>query len=488
VDLGAANHEPVIYRYGGDPAQFGELWLPEGAAAGTVVVIHGGFWRARYDLSLGRPLGADLAARGYAAWNLEYRRAQAGGGWPETFEDVAAGIDLLATLPVDTSKVVAVGHSAGGHLSAWAAGRAKLPPGAPGAPAGGDPGRAGGRRRAFVAVTGVVSQAGVLALADCARERVGGTAALDLMGAGPDELQAEYRLADPIAAVPLDAPVLCLHSRGDADVPYSYSERYVAAATAAGGRATLTETHGDHLTLIDPASADWAAAIAALPALLSLAGRRGEASGEEFKHVVQYVLRYLAARGPVGPAHADEVPDTRVGVRDDLGVVAGVYIACDLGYAHTARVAPGQVLVVLTEQGGCHEFRLAHDPVHPRALRHHLEVDAEALAFPRALAVIGPCEGRLHRHPQVRVDRPDHGGEDLLLRPEVGVEAAGRYPCSCADVRDRCPTVTALAEELLCGRQQALCRRPLVCCHAEFAVQGQGTGTPLAGACTSVPV
>jgi acetyl esterase/lipase len=279
VDLGAARHEPVIHRYGGDPAQFGELWLPERASAGTVVVIHGGFWRARYDLSLGRPLAADLAARGYAAWNLEYRRALAGGGWPETFDDVAAGIDLLAKLPVDTSKVVAVGHSAGGHLSAWAAGRGKLPRGAPGAPAGGDQGPAGGSRRAFVAVTGVVSQAGVLALADCARERVGGTAALDLMGAGPDQLPAEYRLADPIAAVPLDAPVLCLHSRGDADVPYSYSERYVAAATAAGGRATLTETRGDHFTLIDPASADWAAAIAALPALLSLAGLLSRPAG-----------------------------------------------------------------------------------------------------------------------------------------------------------------------------------------------------------------
>jgi acetyl esterase/lipase len=77
VGQGGAKHEPVIHRYGADPAQFGELWRPEGAAAGTVVVIHGGFWRARYDLSLGRPLAADLAARGYAAWNLEYRRALA---------------------------------------------------------------------------------------------------------------------------------------------------------------------------------------------------------------------------------------------------------------------------------------------------------------------------------------------------------------------------------------------------------------------------
>ncbi len=164
--------EPVAYRYGPDPAQFGELSLPDRPALGTVVIIHGGFWRARYNLSLGRPLAADLAARGYAAWNLEYRRAGGGGGWPSTFEDVAAGIDLLATLPADTARVVAVGHSAGGHLGVWAAGRSGLPDGAPGA-------------RPRVPVTGVVSQAGVLTLADCAREGVGGTAALDLMGGEP---------------------------------------------------------------------------------------------------------------------------------------------------------------------------------------------------------------------------------------------------------------------------------------------------------------
>ena len=252
----SARYTPTTYQYGADPAQFGELWRPDGPSAGTVVVIHGGFWRARYDLSLGRPLAADLAARGYAAWNLEYRRALAGGGWPATFADVAAGIDLLAELPVDSARVAAVGHSAGGHLAAWAAGRGELTPGAP----GGSP---------VVAVTGVISQAGVLALADCAREGVGGTAATDLMGGGPDEMPEEYRLADPIAAVPIAAPVLCLHSRADDNVPYSYSERYVAAATAAGGRAALTETSGDHFTVIDPASAAWAAAVAALRTLLS---------------------------------------------------------------------------------------------------------------------------------------------------------------------------------------------------------------------------
>jgi acetyl esterase/lipase len=246
-------------HYGQDPAQFGELWLPDGPqaarAAGTVVIVHGGFWRARYDLSLGRPLAADLARRGYAGWNLEYRRAGAGGGWPATFEDVAAGFDLLAKLPVDTSRVVAIGHSAGGHLAAWAAGRDKLPPGVPGA-------------SPRVTPVAVVSQAGVLALADCARDRVGGTAAPDLMGGGPEELPEPYRLADPIAAVPLAATVLCLHSRRDDEVPFGYSERYVEAATRAGGTAVLDETAGDHYTLIDPGTADWQAVVEALPGLV----------------------------------------------------------------------------------------------------------------------------------------------------------------------------------------------------------------------------
>ncbi|MDP9118363.1 MAG: alpha/beta hydrolase, partial [Actinomycetota bacterium] len=119
--------------YGTAQFQFGDLYRPSGAAhPGVIVVIHGGFWRSQYDLTLGAPLALDLAARGYLTWNLEYRRVGGGGGWPNTLADVAAGIDHLATLGVDTSRVVAVGHSAGGQLAAWAAGRARLPGGAPG--------------------------------------------------------------------------------------------------------------------------------------------------------------------------------------------------------------------------------------------------------------------------------------------------------------------------------------------------------------------
>jgi acetyl esterase/lipase len=259
---------PVLHQYGPAAAQFGELWLPSVPSTATVVIVHGGFWRARYDLSLGRPLAADLMRRGYAVWNLEYRRVGAGGGWPATFEDIAAGIDLLAELPVDTTRVAAIGHSAGGHLAAWAAGRAGLPFGAPGA-------------RPLVAVTAVISQAGVLALADCAREGVGGTAALDLMGGRPQDLPERYRLADPMTAVPVEAAVLCLHSRADDAVPFAYSERYVAATARAGGRARLHQTDGDHFTLIDPHSADWRMAADALPGLLGLPGGHLGAGGGE---------------------------------------------------------------------------------------------------------------------------------------------------------------------------------------------------------------
>lgn len=240
---------PTIHRYGPGPAQYGELWSPDpgdsgpgtGAGSrGTVVIIHGGFWRARYGLELGRPLAADLAKRGYTAWNLEYRRAGEGGGWPETFDDIVSGIGKLADLEVTTDKVVAIGHSAGGHLAVWAAAQPQ------------------------VLLTGVISQAGVLTLADCARDHTGDTAAQDLMGGEPDDLPAEYRLADPITAVPAPCPVLCLHSRRDENVPYRYSERYVAESAKAGGEARLLETMGDHFTLITPSSTDWLLAVEAL--------------------------------------------------------------------------------------------------------------------------------------------------------------------------------------------------------------------------------
>jgi acetyl esterase/lipase len=218
-------------------------------------VLHGGFWLAEYDLSLGAPLAADLASRGYPSFNLEYRRVGDGGGWPTTLQDVSDGIDLLASLKVDTSHVVVIGHSAGGQLAAWAAGRSRLPASAPG-------------RNPKVTVTAVVSQAGVLDLATAATTGVGGNAEDEFLGGGPAQVPQRYAVADPIKQVPLKAPVLCVHSRADQNVPFAQSVSYVAAARAAGAVATLTEVEGDHFTLIDPTSAAWRTVVDALPRLL----------------------------------------------------------------------------------------------------------------------------------------------------------------------------------------------------------------------------
>ncbi|MDT4940392.1 MAG: hypothetical protein QOJ34_481 [Pseudonocardiales bacterium] len=237
--------EPRRIGYGPDPAQFGELSLPRRAEhAGTVVIVHGGFWRVLYELDLGRPLATDLVAHGFAVWNIEYRRIGNGGGWPSTADDVSTAIDHLALLDTDTSAVVAVGHSAGGHLAVWAAGR----------PAAG------------VRLTAAVAQAGVLDLVGAHQQGLGRGAVADLLGGGPAAVPERYAAADPLGAAPLTVPVLCVHAGADDIVPISQSESYVAAAA---GRATLCEVPGDHFTVIDPQHESWAAVRSALPDLLA---------------------------------------------------------------------------------------------------------------------------------------------------------------------------------------------------------------------------
>lgn len=234
---------PQRYTYGPDPSQWAELHLPrEQVHAGVVVVIHGGYWRSSYGAELGAPLARDLAAHGVAAWNLEYRRMGNGGGWPETFLDVAAGIDALARAAadhgLDLSHVVVLGHSAGGQLGVWAAGRAALPATAVGAgPA--------------VAVSGVVSQSGLLNLSQAQRLGLSNNAVARLMG---DDVAP----ADPMAAIPLPVPVYAVQAADDGDVPASQSQSYVGTVVAAGGQAEFIEVPGDHYDLIDPSSGAYA--------------------------------------------------------------------------------------------------------------------------------------------------------------------------------------------------------------------------------------
>ncbi len=231
--------------YGEDASQYGELSSPEGAGqrAGVAVVIHGGYWRARYGAELGRPLAADLAAHGVTVWNMEYRRAGNGGGWPQTFDDVSAGIDKLGELGVDTSRVVLVGHSAGGHLAVWAAGRGKLPGRAPGA-------------APKVPVTAVVSQSGLLDLKAARELNLSDGAVRNLLGGSPDD--ERYRLADPMQQLPLGLPVYAVYGEADDTVPPQLSMDYAAAAQAAGDPAELIAVPGDHFALIDVTTPAWA--------------------------------------------------------------------------------------------------------------------------------------------------------------------------------------------------------------------------------------
>jgi acetyl esterase/lipase len=241
-------------RYGLDRSQRADLHLPAGEGPHPVmVVIHGGSWRARYSRIVMRGLVADLVRRGWAAWNIEYRRLGNGGGWPATFEDVAAAIDHLPQLDaqLDLTRASVLGHSAGGHLALWAAGRDRLPPGAPGF-------RDGGPR---VRLRQAIAQAGVCDLAGSYRRWHGGAAG-ELMGGGPDEVPDRYAIGDPLRHVPLALPVLLVHGLLDQTVSIELSRKYAVAAQAAGGEVQLVEIDGEagrHRAHIDPLGVAWAA-------------------------------------------------------------------------------------------------------------------------------------------------------------------------------------------------------------------------------------
>jgi acetyl esterase/lipase len=251
---------PQRHFYGPDPSQFADLHLPaRRCRPGTVVLIHGGFWGPRFGADNLDGVAADLAGRGWVAWNIEYRRIGLGGGYPSTLEDVAAAIDHLATLAdVGTGRVVAVGHSAGGHLATWAAGRTKLAAGAPGA-------------RPVIEIAGVMSLAGVLDLGAAAREKIGNGAATALMGGDPGELPERYAVADPLSQVPIPAAVRCVHAQPDDRVPFAQSVTYVAAARASGQDAQLLEVGGDHFTVADTTAPTWPAIIKRLEELMGRA-------------------------------------------------------------------------------------------------------------------------------------------------------------------------------------------------------------------------
>ncbi|WP_309081753.1 alpha/beta hydrolase [Zhihengliuella sp.] len=259
----------TLHHYGESPSQFLELVLPSlehgEQPSGVAVVIHGGYWRATYGADLGLPLAADLAQHGWVAANLEYRRIDGddpedAGGWPATFEDVAAGIDALADLLPESYRelpVYAVGHSAGGHLAVWAAHRSEFDAGAVGA-------------EPRVRLAGVVSQAGLLDLHLAHEMQLSDDAAGRLMGSTPVDAPEDWHHADPARLAPAPVDVVVLHPEADEDVPAAVAHSYCEAAAGAGASPRFRPVPGDHLALIDPESRAWKLTLRELARLAGL--------------------------------------------------------------------------------------------------------------------------------------------------------------------------------------------------------------------------
>jgi acetyl esterase/lipase len=232
------------------------LHLPAGRGPFPVVVLlHGGFWRIGWDRTLMTSLARDLAERGIAAWNVEYRRVgQEGGGWPGTLHDVAAAVDhLVVVSDIDATRVIACGHSAGGHLALWLAGRHRLPAEAPGA-------------NPVVRLRAVIAQAAVADLSGGWSSGFGRDEIAGLLGGPPGDVPDRYRIADPIGLLPLGLPQVLVHGTADEEVPPAQSHAYVRAG---GSEAELIEfDRADHFDVIDPQHAAWQAVVERLAALL----------------------------------------------------------------------------------------------------------------------------------------------------------------------------------------------------------------------------
>lgn len=225
---------PETRSYGSDPAQVYDVLLPAAdppPVPATVVVVHGGFWRKEYDREHALPEARAFADAGFHVVVAEYRRAgMPGGGVPGTLDDVR---DLLASVASQAdlpASLVLVGHSAGGHLVTWAAGRSW----------------AAGR-----GIAGVVSLAGVVDLGASDRLHLGSDAAREFVGTGPGT--PAWTSADPMSTLPPKVPVRLVNGADDATVPPEVADAYVLGATAAGGDVTVEVVPAtDHMAIIDP--------------------------------------------------------------------------------------------------------------------------------------------------------------------------------------------------------------------------------------------
>jgi acetyl esterase/lipase len=219
---------PERIPYGDDASQFFELWHPEQAVAGFAVFIHGGFWRAKYDLSYANPFCAALAARGIVTANVEYRRVgQPGGAWPGTFEDVVAGIKA-ASEHLGRAPVV-VGHSAGGHLALRLASEP-------------------------VPLKAVIAVAPVADLRLAYELNLSNGAVVEFLGGTPEAMPSRYDEARASSHA-VSARRFIVHGTKDEDVPIGITRAFMRARQNDPERPSLLEIpDAGHMDPIDPES------------------------------------------------------------------------------------------------------------------------------------------------------------------------------------------------------------------------------------------
>ena len=252
--------------YGADANQFAELRVPGGAGPHPVVVlVHGGCFKTYASLANLAPVGDVLKGRGIATLNVEYRRVdQPGGGWPNTYLDVGNAVDHVRTLAgehhLDLSRVVIVGHSAGGHLAMWAAARSRVPRGS--ALYMANP----------LAVRGVVDLAGPLDLTaniegyeGLCRDRV----ITNLMGGTPASVPEHYTQASPMKLLPLGVPQVIVLGEYEEYVPRHFAQTYVQTAERAGDRVRMLLIPGaGHFEIASPRAAIWPKVESAIRSLI----------------------------------------------------------------------------------------------------------------------------------------------------------------------------------------------------------------------------
>jgi len=229
--------------YGSDPNQFFDLRLPPGKGSFPLVInIHGGYWRAKYNLNHAGHLCAALAAKGLATANLEYRRVgNEGGAWPGTFADIRSAFHFLAQnaaqFSLDAQRIVVMGHSAGGQLALCLAAHEPT-------------------------ITRAVSLAGVVDLRSAYRLHLSNDAVVEFLRGTPTEVPDHYREADPMQLTIPNARQWLIHGAVDDVVPPAFSRDYVAAKQKRTGKEKedvhLLEIPGaDHFDVIDPRAAAW---------------------------------------------------------------------------------------------------------------------------------------------------------------------------------------------------------------------------------------